>query len=278
MTNTAKGTVVTESESTDLKAEAKSMLEEARSSLRDIRLTGLGLWDKANAQARKKLDSIKHRGEEKLNGEQPAGKIEANPEAGEAEKESSLYKKAMAAFDESLNQARAYGLASYEEAAETTQQLSDWLTRMFNDAGTELESTEDKPISRLGRNLEQTSKTLSRLSREIRESTQELLETAKSEGKDVDYELRKALFGRQSSLESRLQSFWKAIGLVNKQDMEEVNRKLVVLAASLENQLDEESKSLVYLNRRKQDRRTKQEPVEFEKRIHDRREEDRLAS
>lgn len=269
MTKTTEANTTAENENTDLKAEAKSMLEEARSSLREIRLTGLGLWDKANAQTRKTLDSIKTRGEEKLSSDESAA---------DAETESSLYKKAMAAFEQSLNQARAYSLASYEEAAENTQQLSDWLTRTFNDAGTELDAGEEKPISRIGRNLEQTSKTFSRLTREVRESTQEILDAAKKEGKDVDYEMRKALFGRQSTLESRIQSFWNALGLVNKQEMEEVNRKLVLLAASLESQLDEESKSLVYLNRRQQDRRVKQQPVEFEKRLRDRREEDRMAS
>ena len=82
------------------------------------------------------------------------------------------------------------------------------------------------------------------------------------------------------TLEERIQAFWSALGLVNKQEMEEVNRKLVLLAESLENQLDEDSKSLVYLNRRKKDRRVKQQPVKLDKRIRDRREEDRgqLAS
>ncbi|MDX1694504.1 MAG: hypothetical protein R3208_12125 [Ketobacteraceae bacterium] len=261
-------TEAAEKKSTQLITEAKSMLEETRKSFRDARLTGLGLWDKANDQTRQALESIKNRGAAKLS---EAGEVSVDEDAP-------LLSKAKASFEKSLNSVKAYGMASYEEAAETTQEVSDWLTKTFNEAGTELEAAEEKAVSRVGRNLEKASKALNRLAKDVRESTTELLDKAKQGGKDVDYELRKALFGRQTSLENRLQSFWNALGLVNKKEMAEVNRKLVLLAASVENQLDEESKALVYLNRRNKDRRVKKQPVEFEKRLRDRREEDRMAS
>ena len=257
-----------DSKSTDLITEAKTMLTETRNGLRDIRLTGLGLWDKAAAQTRKAVDDIKSRSDARL----------ADVESTETAEDAPFYKKALANVEQSLQQVKAYGIASWEEAAESAQEASDWLTKAFNEAHTEMEAGEEKAVSRIGRSLEKTTKAMNRLAKDVRESTQSLLEKAKQEGKDVDYELRKALFGRQVSLEERLQSFWNALGLVNKKEMAEVNRKLVLLAASVESQLDDDSKALVYLNRRGNDRRVKQVPVAFDKRLHDRREEDRLAS
>lgn len=242
----------------------QSLFTNARSTLRDLRLTSLGLWEKSGAGAQDVLENIRKRSAEKVPAE-----ADSSENAG-----SGLGQRAKAL----LVQAKTYGVASYEEAVDARHQFSDWLIKAYNEAGTAVETSDQKAISRLGRTMEQTSKTLNELAQEIRESTLQLLDTAKEEGKELDYELRKALFSRQVSLASRVQAFWAALGLVSKQEMKEMNRKLVVLAESLENHLDEESKNLVYLNRRKQDRRVKHVPVAFDKRLRDRREQDRLAS
>lgn len=254
--------------------EVESIMNRARNNLRDIRITGLGLIDKANNEAKNYLESIKARSEAKLSEKNK----NTNAENTEKEQENfeNLINKVSQTVGQTINQTRAYSLAAYEEATENSKKLAEWLKSAFDEA--EEGSDEQKAISRLGRRLERTNTAINRLYKELQESTEELFKDAKELGKDVDYELRKAVFGRQESLESRIQAFWKAIGLVNKQEMEEVNRKLVLLAQSLENQLDEESKSLVYLNRRKGDRRVKQVPVAFEKRVHNRREQDRMAS
>lgn len=252
----------------------ESMLSRARENLLEVRLTGLGLLEKMNSQSKNYWDNIKSKSEAKLQDQTSETSSEE-----ESQQQENAAVKAFATLERTVKQVRAYGVASYEEANEASQKLSDWVTKAFNEAGTEVEKNEDSAISRIGRNLERLNLTLNQLAKDIRESTESVLDEAKLEGKDVDYEMRKALFGRQENLESRLQAFWAALGLVNKQEMEEVNRKLVLLAESVESQLDEESKTLVYLNRRQKDRRKKQVPVEFDKRLRFRREEDRkLAS
>lgn len=252
--------------------EAKQVFKQARDGLLEMRLTGLGLIEKANTESKNRIESIKKRSE--------AHKQSHKQDASSDETAASFYQKALANLEASLQGVRAISNASYEEISETSQQISDWVTKAFNEAGTEVESKTDKPISRVSRSIEQVTHAFNRLAKEARETSETLLNEAKEHGADVDYEMRKAIFGRQASLEERIQAFWSALGLVNKQEMEEVNRKLVLLAESLENQLDEDSKSLVYLNRRKKDRRVKQQPVKLDKRIRDRREEDRgqLAS
>lgn len=243
-------------------SELSNAIDSVRTNLTNARLASLGLFNKLNEEAKVYIDSIKARGEEKLE------------EVGELESDKLVDRVSMA-MAKAINQSRAYGLASYEEASDNGQKLADWVKNTIESANEE----EAESVSRAARNVELANKVVSSLAKDAYESAESFLADAKELGKDVDHELRKVVFGRQASLEERVQRFWKALGLVNKRELEELNRKLVALAESVESQLDEESKSLVYLNRRKNDRRVKQTPVAVDKRVHLRREIDkRLAS
>ena len=233
-----------------------------RTHLRNIRLTGLGVVNKFNKEAKGYIDGVKARGEDKL---EEISDINSNK----------LFDRASVAMAKVINQSRAYGLATYEDANDNRQKLADWIkTAVDTVIGDETES-----ISRLGRNVEMTNKVVNSLAMDAYESAERFLQDAKEIGRDVDHELRKVVFTQQASLEERIHNFWKAIGLVNKRELEELNRKLVTLAESVESQLDEDSKMLIYLNRRKADRRIKRVAVDVDRRVRLRRETDKkLAS
>ncbi|MCG8670645.1 MAG: hypothetical protein MI867_14615 [Pseudomonadales bacterium] len=255
-----------ENKKDNMSDEESNLLTQLRSNLRNTRFTGLGFIKQVNKETQQYIDNIKKRGEDKI-----------EEITDESEK---LVDRISVSMAKTINISRAYGLATYEEVTESGQKIADRVKDAFEAAKDSFEEdAEEAAISRLGKSVEQTNAALNSLAKDVLESAESFLSDAKDVGKDVDYELRKALFGRQSTLESRIQRFWKAIGLVNKQEMEEVNRKLVILAESLENQLDDDSKTLVYLNRRKNERRIQQVPVDIDKRVRDRRESDRkLAS
>ncbi|MCG8316681.1 MAG: hypothetical protein MI976_25990 [Pseudomonadales bacterium] len=243
------------------------LLNKTRLGIYQARAIGLGLMDKANSQAKTYFDNVKLRSDDKL---------EENRGGFEERETPTAFAKLAEKVEQRLVEAQTYGKAAYDEANVNAQKLKTWL----NDAVEEsrIEPDDHKFVSRVGRSFEHANEVFNLLLSDTRQTIEELLEEAKESGKDLDFELRKTLIGNQSVIEERIQKFWRAIGLVNKQEMEEVNRKLVLLAESLENQLDEESKNLVYLNRRKHDRRIKQVPVEFDKRLRCRRAGDRLAS
>lgn len=253
------------SEDNNEKDPTKVDLEKIRKSLRDTRLTGMGLFNKINAETKTYLDSIKQRSEDKLE------------EISDVESEK-LFDRISVSLARGINVSRAYSVATYEEANENGRRLVNWVEAAVEEAK-DL-AVENDAASTFQKNLDQVNTVIKSLSKDVSTNTEVFLDDAKEFGKDVDHQLRKALYGQQAALDSRVQSIWKTLGLVNKQELEELNRKLVSLAESLENQLSEENKNLAYLNRRKLDRRQQQLPVDIEKRVHNRRENDRekLAS
>lgn len=253
------------SEAKKEKDPTKMDLEKVRKSLRDTRLTGMGLFNKVNAETKAYLDNIKQRSEDKLE------------EISDADSEK-LFDRISVSLARGINVSRAYGVATYEEANANGRRVIDWVEAAVEEAKDD--STPDDESSKLAQNIDQVRAVMKKLTKDVSVSTESFFDDAKELGKDADHQLRKVLYGQQAAFDNRVQSLWKALGLVNKQELADLNRKLVALAESLETQLTDENKNLAYLNRRKQDRRQQQVPVDIEKRVHNRRETDRekLAS
>ena len=103
------------------------------------------------------------------------------------------------------------------------------------------------------------------------ESAQQLLADAEQEGKDIDIETRKRIKAQQQEIALAYQKLIGKLGFAAKSDLNELNRKLFELAQLLEKQNSKKPGELINLERRRVERRQQQQPVEFDKRIYERR-------
>ncbi len=102
----------------------------------------------------------------------------------------------------------------------------------------------------------------------LSDNAKQLLDEANKEGQSLDLELRKHLKNLQTESADRYQDFLGSLGIANKKDINEINRKLILLAEALESP---KSGEVVKLDRRREDRRKTQVPVKFDQRVHQRR-------
>lgn len=103
------------------------------------------------------------------------------------------------------------------------------------------------------------------------ESAQQLLEEAEQEGKDLDLEFRKQVKSRQQDIIASYQNRIGKLGFATKNDLNDLNKKLIDLALLLEKQNSKKAGELINLERRRVERRKQQQPVEFDKRVYQRR-------
>ena len=110
----------------------------------------------------------------------------------------------------------------------------------------------------------------------LKEKFEKLYDEALEQGKIVDLEQRRqAELNRQQRRQKREQLFAR-LGFVTHKEVEDLNKRLIMLARELEHQVKAENQAI--LERRKQERRNLKAAIEYDLRVFSRRERDRRAA
>ena len=110
----------------------------------------------------------------------------------------------------------------------------------------------------------------------LKEKFEKLYDEALEQGKIVDWKQpRQAELNRQQRRQKREQLFAR-LGFVTHKEVEDLNKRLIMLARELEPQVKAENQAI--LERRKQERRNLKAAIEYDLRVFSRRERDRRAA
>lgn len=119
---------------------------------------------------------------------------------------------------------------------------------------------------------------VSSLQDEISERTNRFLENADNQGKEADFKMRKNARERLESATRLSRKLIGQVGFTNKTDIEEINRKLVILSELLRDSSNAEPTLDLTLERRAKERRAISKPTSYEKRLLERRFRDLYAA
>ena len=280
-------------ETIEAKGAADQLLVKSKELLRQARITGLGVADLAPQWGKELSTKIMDAGraldprQDKANAEKKhqRTKPQDTPKTKPG-KEQSPVGKAVEKLSTANEQLRLFSIGLIDTVA---QARSNFVNQAI-ERGNSVSETKATAVSETNVATETIQESKSALVRAVgkvrnfnrgayrvvKEKVEQLYEQSQEQGKIVDLDLRRQLETRRQQFRTKRERLLARLGLVTHQEIEDLNKRLILLASELKHQVKEENKAI--LERRKQERRNLQAAIEYDLRVFSRRERDRRAA
>lgn len=134
----------------------------------------------------------------------------------------------------------------------------------------EPQAKDDVSLVSLKERLENAKKLRNGLRETLTDQSKKMIDDAKIEGKKIDYEMRRKMAQQKLEYRERMRNFWSGLGIASKNEITDLNRKIMALSQVVVNGERAEDATKLLQNRRAE-RRQENAGVDYERRVVDER-------